>query len=111
MKEVVCITTLPLVSPIKTPVSLSLIHTLKRRPNQHVGKNFLKGGHGFCSGGVDALVVLIFNGNPASTRAARLAVMMKSKIEAVEDRSPVPPSMPNPPTYLPAPQGSSSSPP
>ena len=53
---------------------------------------------------VFALVVLIFNGKLASTRAARLAVMMKkSKLEAVEDRSLVPPSMPNPPTYLPAP--------
>nr|POF16226.1 hypothetical protein CFP56_47842 [Quercus suber] len=52
---------------------------------------------------VFALVVLIFNGKPASTRAERLAVMMKSKLEAVEDRSLVPPSMPNLPTYLPAP--------
>ena len=69
------------------------------------GKTFLKVVMVF------ALVVLIFNGNPASTRAARLAVMMKSKVEAVEDRSPAHSSMPNPPTYLPAPPGSSSSPP
>ena len=70
------------------------------------GKTFLKVVMVF------ALVVLIFNGKPASTSAARLAVMMKkSKLEAVEDRSLVPPSMPNPPTYVPAPPGSSSSPP
>ena len=70
------------------------------------GKTFLKVVMVF------ALVVLIFNGKPASTRAARLAVMMKkSKLEAVEDRPLVPPSMPNPPTYLPAPPGWSSSPP
>ena len=69
------------------------------------GKTFLKVVMVF------ALVVLIFNGNPASTRAARLAVMMKSKVEAVEDRSPAHSSVTNPPTYLPAPPGSSSSPP
>ena len=69
------------------------------------GKTFLKVVMVF------ALVVLIFNGNPASTRAARLAVMMKSKVEAVEDRSPPHYSVPNPPTHLPAPPGSSSSPP
>lgn len=53
------------------------------------GKSFLKVVMVF------ALAVLIFNG---------MAVMMKlSKLEAVENRSLVPPSMPNPPTYLPAP--------
>ena len=64
-----------------------------------LGKTFLM---------IFALVVLIFNGKLGFTSAARLSVM-NSKLEAVENRSRVPPSMPNPPTYLPPPPGWSSS--
>ena len=52
------------------------------------------------------LAVLIFNCKPvASIRATPLAVMNSTKMVSVlpQDRGPVPPSMPNPRTHLPAP--------
>ena len=52
--------------------------------------------------------MLIFNCKPAaSIRATPLAVMNSTKMGSVlpQDRGPVPPSMPNPRTHLPAPPG------